>query len=362
MRSTAARATLLAAAAATMIACGGDGDGAYCRELAITDAKACDRLTTFGLFTGDPREQKPASDVVPYAPAATLFSDYALKYRFVYLPPGERAKYSEGPLDFPVGTIVAKTFAFAKDHREPDKDRKLIETRLLIKQASGWILRPYVWNDEQTEALLARVGARTNVSFIGPDGQPRDTPYVVPNENQCKECHEDANTDIVLIGLAGRHINSDYAYAGGAKNQLAYWIEHDLIDGAPEPAKAAALPGWEDTTQSLETRARAWLDVNCAHCHGPSGSARNTGLDLRASQQDTFKFGVCKTPVAAGGGSGGRKYNIVPGKPDESILVFRIESLTADEMMPEVGRQLRHEEGIKLVRDWISGLAGSCAN
>ena len=106
----------------------------------------------------------------------------------------------------------------------------------------------------------------------------------------------------------------------------------------------------------MSGRARAWLDVNCAHCHSPGGSARTSGLDLRLAQTDPGKIGVWKTPVAAGRGSGGRDYDIVPGKPDDSILVFRLESKEPSIMMPNVARRLVPVEAVALLREWIAGM------
>lgn len=67
-------------------------------------------------------------------------------------------------------------------------------------------------------------------------------------------------------------------------------------------------------------------------------------------------LGIGKAPVAAGKGSGGRMFSIVPGSPDESILVYRIESTDPGVMMPEMGRRLVHEEGVSLIREWIQSM------
>ena len=129
------------------------------------------------------------------------------------------------------------------------------------------------------------------------------------------------------IGPKARHLNRDFAYADGKENQLAHWSRLGVLAGAPAPEQAPRLAVWDDPkTGTLDARARAWLEINCAHCHNPEGPARNSGLDLLASQQNPTSFGVMKPPVAAGIGSGGLPYDIVPGKPDQSILAFRIAS------------------------------------
>ena len=114
---------------------------------------------------------------------------------------------------------------------------------------------------------------------------------------------------------------------------------------------------WDDPDSgTLEARARAWLEINCAHCHNPDGPARNSGLDLLASQRNPTAYGIYKSPVAAGRGSGGREFDIVPGQPDKSILVFRVDSTDAGIMMPELGKRLVHKEGLALVRQWIAAM------
>jgi hypothetical protein len=67
-------------------------------------------------------------------------------------------------------------------------------------------------------------------------------------------------------------------------------------------------------------------------------------------------LGVNKPPVAAGRGSGGHKYDIVPGQPEASILYHRMASTDPGVMMPELGRQRVHEEALALIHDWIQAM------
>ena len=117
------------------------------------------------------------------------------------------------------------------------------------------------------------------------------------------------------------------------------------------------MPEWDNVeTGDLAGRARAWLDVNCGHCHRQEGPAKNTGMYLLAAEVDPYKLGIRKPPVAAGRGSGGLQFGIVPGDPEASILHYRINSLDPGVMMPELGRKLKHKEGIQLIEEWISSL------
>jgi uncharacterized repeat protein (TIGR03806 family) len=313
-----------------------------------------EKLSAYRLFR-DAARQEPAKGVLPYEVNTPLFSDYTAKYRFVALPPGARAKYhTTDAFEFPVGTVLVKTFAMFRDLRDPAKGRRLIETRLLVRKPEGWVGLPYVWNDDATEATLEGIGGTRDLRWVHTDGRERTLRYIIPSKNQCMSCHE--NRRVMLpIGPKARQLNRDHAYADGKENQLVRWRKAGLLEGAPSPEKAPRLPAWDGPKSgTLDQRARAYLEVNCAHCHNPDGPARNSGLDLLYSQTDPAKWGVGKPPVAAGRGSGGRAFDVVPGKPDESILLFRMQSTDPGVMMPELPRRLVDDEGVALIREWIA--------
>ena len=303
---------------------------------------------------------RPLGASVPYDLVSPLFSDYLVKTRTVRLPPGESATYSpDGVFSFPVGTIFTKTFAYAEDLRAPKDRRHLVETRVLLKTPEDWLSLPYLWNEEGTVATLSVGGTIKPLSFVRGDGTPISLSYLVPNKNQCIKCHEDlAHTE--LIGPKARNLNRDFAYGDGTENQLARWSRLGLLTGAPDPASAPRLAAFDDVTETIERRARSWLEINCAHCHGERGAGRTSGLYLWAHVTDPAVLGICKPPVAAGAGAGALSYDIVPGKPEQSILVYRMKSTDPAVMMPELGRAVVHEEGAALVEDWVRQLPGGC--
>jgi uncharacterized repeat protein (TIGR03806 family) len=312
-------------------------------------------LSEFGFFD-DLRAQTPAEGVIPFAVATPLFSDNALKYRFVFVPAGQFAAYDDTEaFDFPVGTALIKSFAFPADYRAPDKDIRLIETRVMLRQEAGWLAQAYVWNAEQTDAELKIVGAKVDIATVAADGNPLTFTYSVPNRNQCKACHA-FNGEIVPLGAKARNLNFALDYASGGQNQLAHWVAAGILSGAPDPASAPMVPLWRDAAAPLDARARAWLDVNCAHCHRREGPASNSGLFLTFDEPHGVAIGINKRPVAAGKGSGGREFDIAPGDPDGSILLYRVESIEPGVMMPELGRHLADPEATALLRDWIAGL------
>lgn len=312
-------------------------------------------LAAYRLFT-DEGARHPNAGVTPYALNTPLFSDYAEKSRFLYLPLGTQARYrAQGALDLPVGATLIKTFAYPADFRRPDEKVRVLETRLLIHRRSGWTALAYVWNDRQTEARLKRAGTRLDVSFIDTHGQSRQVDYHVPNANQCKECHS-LSGRIAPIGVKARNLNGDFAYPEGPDNQLAHWTRTGLLTGAPTPDKVPRTAVWNDVSEPLEARARAYLDGNCGHCHNARGMASNTGLFLDLEEVRPAVFGVGKRPVAAGKGAGELEIDLVPGHPDASIIAYRMASAAPGVMMPELGRSLVHDEGLALVRDYIARL------
>jgi uncharacterized repeat protein (TIGR03806 family) len=323
-------------------------------DLLLAQAPA-QKLSDYRLFV-DAGARRANAGVTPYTINTPLFSDYAEKHRFAYLPPGTQAAYTEtGVLDFPVGTTLVKTFAYPADFRRPQEKVRYIETRLLIRKASGWVATAYAWNEDQTEAVLKRAGARLDIAFVDDKGRRREVDYAVPNVNQCKECHSSGGV-LTPIGPKARNLNGAFDYASGRENQIAYWTRLGLLKGAPAPEAVPRTAVWDDPSEPLAARARAYLDANCAHCHSPAGMASNSGLFLELEETRPAALGIGKRPVAAGRGSGGLEVSIAPGRPEASILHYRMASAEPGVMMPELGRSLVHEEGLDLVRAYIAAL------
>jgi len=309
-----------------------------------------DKLSDFRFFK-DASAQVPHDKVIPYELISTLFSDYSYKQRWVYVPNQKKAEYQEDwVFDFPTGSALIKTFYYPVDERNPELGKNLLETRLLLKKDQGWEAVSYAWNKEQNEAFKKIAGKTINVSWTDFMGEERDVRYRVPNVNQCKECH-DADDKISPIGPKARNINKDFAFKEGTFNQLTYWMNRQIID--EYPLDLVSPVDWTDESKDINDRVRSYLDVNCGHCHSPTGNANSTGLYLHLNETRNINLGVFKKPVATGRGSGGLKYSIVPGEPEESILLHRMISMDPGVMMPESGRALTHTEAVEMVRDWI---------
>lgn len=318
--------------------------------LLTTDAP---RLADYGLFDA---AGHPAPGVQPYTLNTPLFSDHAEKARFAWLPPGAKAEYrASGALAFPVGTVLVKRFAFPADLRQPTQALLAVETRLLIHRPAGWVALSYV--EQDGGAVLKRAGLKVPVQFIDKAGRQQVIDYAVPNQNQCKTCHQSGEA-ITPIGPTAANLNG--GLHGDGPNQLISWAASGRLAGLPAGAWPK-LARWDDAGEPIDKRARAYLAVNCGHCHNRSGFASNSGLYLNPEETEPAHLGVLKRPVAAGRGSGGLEFSILPGQPDKSILVHRMESSEPGIMMPQFGRALAHEEGIALIRQWIAAMPQSTA-
>ncbi len=313
-----------------------------------------EKLSDYNFFKGKLADLAPNENVHPYKLNSALFSDYAHKARFVQLPEGKSADYhSTEVMEFPVGSILIKNFYYPNDFSNPDSERRILETRLLIHEEKGWKALPYVWNDEQTEAFLEVAGATKSVSWRDMNGNTQKINYSIPNMNQCRSCHL-KDGEIMPIGPSARQLNGNFDYSEASEmNQLKYWQAHGLLSNLPNE-NIPQLVNYENENAPLANRARAYLEINCGHCHRPEGPAKNSALHLMASVENSAAWGVGKTPIAAGKGSGGLKYDIVPGEADQSILTYRMESTDPGIMMPELGRKMVHKEGLALVKDWIN--------
>ncbi|RMG88795.1 MAG: hypothetical protein D6714_00105 [Bacteroidetes bacterium] len=335
-----------------------------CRPAGAADAeKPREWLSEYGFFVGELNKLEPANGVLPYDLNTPLFSDYAQKARFVRLPEGQPARYdSTDVLDFPVGSILIKNFFYNTDERHPEKGRKIIETRLLIHQKNGWDARAYVWNEDQTDARLNNIGGIHPVEWTNAAGELVRLDYIVPNRNQCKGCHA-FDGKLIPIGPKAGNLDRSFDYADGTENQLVKWSQTGRLAGFDPQYPPRRYAVWNDPDSgNIHDRAMAYLDVNCGHCHNPHGAAYTSGLNLSLRQPSDIQLGIFKAPVATGKGSGGRAYTIVPGDPDASILVYRMESLDPGAMMPEVGRRMIHKEGVALIRQWIADMESVSPN
>ena len=290
-----------------------------------------DKLSAYSLFEAPMDGLQPAEGVMLYELSSELFTDYAFKQRLLKVP-DETAVTLEGDTTFayPERTLFAKTFYYPSDVRDAEASLRIIETRLLVKREGLWNVATYLWNDEQTDATLLLDGTTTAVSWIDEAGQSRKTDYAVPHEGECVTCHQ-ADESSVFIGPTPRNLNRIVVRGDDEVNQLTFFQAEGVFDDVDEGA-VATIPNYQDDAESLEDRARAYLDINCAHCHNPQGwdDASRRDLDLR------FSTSLGQTGLSA--------------KKRE------MERQLGDGEMPYLGTTLLHDKGIRLVLDYVDSL------
>lgn len=329
------------------------------------------KLSDYRFFVGDMKDQKPGYQVIPYKPASDLFSDYAHKKRFVWMPKGTHATYvsDDNVFEFPIGAVLIKTFYY--DNVQPGNVTRIIETRLLIKQYeatandSGWKMYDYVWNEEQTEAFLDTEGNGIFVPITFTENNvTRSINYKIPASTECATCHklnptQSANGEIAIpIGPKPQNLNTMFNYGTTSKNQLLRWKQAGYLDNSLPPINAIySTVDWRDTSKSLEMRARSYIDINCAHCHRLGGHCDYTPMRFNFSNTNLQDFGLCMVPTAQ---IDGGPYVINGGRSDQSELIIRISSNEESVRMPIIGRTIEHQEGIQLMKDWIDSITTSC--
>lgn len=288
------------------------------------------RLSEYGLFRDAMSDLTPHDDVRAFSLNTPLFSDYALKQRLLRLPAGMfLTGTGSGLPSFPDGTMLVKTFYFDRDVRRPSLGRQIIETRLLIKHEGRWNASTYLWNDAQDEATLLSNGVTVPIEWVDSTGARRSVAYEVPSTADCSVCHGSAGA-LMPIGPKLRNLRVPSQRALDA-DQLERLVQDGLVQHTGL-ASVVRLPRWDDAAYSLDDRARAYLDVNCAHCHAASGLARATGLLLE------FERPIGDTRINS----------------RRDRIMSRLTSTRRTERMPRLGTTLGHDEGIALIREYLA--------
>lgn len=329
------------------------------------------KLSDYKFFEGELKNQKPALDVLPFEPASALFTDYALKKRFVWMPKGKKATYNSDRtvLELPVGAALIKSFYYDNvQNVSPVGATRIIETRVMIRKEAGWIFADYVWNASQTEATLDLAGSFTDISWKDGNNVIKNASYRIPSEPQCVVCHKSQHlvngenvTTYIPIGIKPQNLNFEYNYSSGAKNQLMKWVEQGYLENNfTLPSQANTVINYNDTSKSLSLRARSYVDSNCSHCHqtdrhcdyrpmrfafaetGNANGRANMGVCVDTEDMQDFPVDLNKI--------------VSPGSPEHSMMFYRLNTTDEAYRMPLHGRTIIHDEGIALIRDWINSL------
>lgn len=319
-------------------------------------------LADYHFFQGALADMDPEPDVLPYDLISHLFTDYAKKNRYVWMPDGQAAAYVDDHqiLDFPVGTVLIKTFYY--DHVQPEDARRIMETRLLIRKEEQWIFAEYVWNEEQTEALLDMQGGYEPIEFIDDAGVLREVNYRLPSANggECLFCHKKLSLP-VPIGPKPQNLNKLMDYGSGPELQLSKWQDMGYLPAdVPASEEILTVADWEDESLDLELRVRSYIDINCGHCHAEESHCDYRPMRFAFSETDVEEnLGICVEPHEEIPGSG-QTYIVSAAEHNRSMLYYRFSSVDEAERMPLLGRSIVHEEALEMIEEWIDQLDPPC--
>lgn len=317
-------------------------------------------LSEYNFFEGNIVELNPVYGVLPYELISPLFTDYAKKKRFVWMPTGEQSNYvSDSEIfDFPTGTILIKNFYY--DNVLPENQTKMLETRLMIKMPSEWIFAEYIWNEEQTEAIYDMSGRNVPIEWLQ-EGQSQTVNYRIPSQDECLMCHKSVG-EAIPIGPKPQNINSLFNYQEGSQNQLSKWEEIGYLH-SNYPGSITTTVQWDDPEQPLELRMRSYFDSNCAHCHTTGGHCDYRPIKLAFNESaDPINLGICVEPDEdiSFWIEEDPTHIVAPGDVDNSVLYHRMNTTEDAIKMPLTGRTLIHTEAVSLVAEWINSLENTC--
>ena len=330
-------------------------------------------LSATGAFT-DLATLTPRAGLIPYEPAAPLWSDRALKKRWIAVPNDtgtagqfdqneEKITFSENDeWSFPVGTVFVKHFTLPLDEGDPNNPakQKNLETRFLVHGDDGnYYAMTYKWRADDSDADLVPSGdtAAISESFtISRPGRPDYTQtWSYPSRTQCFDCHQ-SGTGIVL-GMKTRQMNHPISYptSGLSANQLTTMDHLGMFDqSVPLQELISFLKSHHisDQTASRELRVRSYLDANCAMCHRPGADSGRAVFDALLTTPLENASLIDGGVFAGALGLDGPKI-IKPGDPDNSVLHYRDSSINPLETMPPIGSSLVDEDYVEVLRQWI---------
>jgi hypothetical protein len=313
--------------------------------------RAPERLGETGLYA-DPARKVVRTENLPYEPQYPLWSDGAVKRRWIYLPPGTTIDASDpDQWRFPIGTKFWKEFQFGR----------AVETRYMELAGNGdWIYATYVWSEDGSDAVLAPARGIPGAVEIR-SGVRHD----IPGYYDCIACHEGQPSRV--LGFSALQLSPDRdPLALHAVTPAPDAIDLDglnrrgLIRGLPDE-----FVGRPPRIEAPTARARAvlgYLHGNCGTCHNPRGPLADLGLSLivTLSEPDGTHDGVLPTTVGhasrfrpPGRCEDSDCLRIAPGDPAKSVLLDRIRSRAASVQMPPLGTHIADDEAIALITSWI---------
>ena len=320
-------------------------------------------LSLTGIFSNTP-SMTPVSGLIPYTPNTPLWSDGALKTRYLAVPnhgglitADEQIAFApSGSWLFPAGTVFVKTFQLNTDTTNPNVLHRL-ETRLLVRDINGAVYGvTYKWRADNSDADLLTGSLLENILITNATGTTTQTWYY-PSPADCLTCHTPVAN--YVLGVSARQLNGSQAYpaTGVTDNQLRTLNRLGLLNPAFDEGgitNLEKLSALTNLTASLQERARSYLDANCAQCHQPGG----TGITFDA-RYDTALANQNLTNYPASVALGYDHACVI--KPQDvwrSMIWQRINATNNAYKMPPLARNLIDTNAVAVFAAWINSLPG----
>ena len=315
-----------------------------------------ERLSETGVFA-DVRSQTPVDGVEEYEVSAHHWADGTYSKQWIGLPGTEQISIYKrddwktgttvGRFDFPVNTVAVKTVSYLTNVDDPTSERRL-ETQLLHKYDDEWRAYNYIWNEEQTDAILQEdkaIERKLQIRDSNAIGGVRSQTWRHSSRSECLLCHVwSAGT---VQGFWPPQLNIDYH----GKNQLDKFEELGFF--AEEIPRVDPIASPDDEKRSLESRARSYLSVNCSTCHRRlGGGTADFSFDITQSLKDSRYLDA----VPSQGTFGIQDAKVVAtGAPQRSVLLYRALK-SGRGHMPQFGSNVLDKKGIRLLSDWIESI------
>jgi uncharacterized repeat protein (TIGR03806 family) len=311
-------------------------------------------LSQTGAFQ-DVRTLTAADGLIPYDLIVPFWSDGAEKARWISVPSDRSINFAPtGAWRFPAGTVFVKTFSIATNELDPTSLRRL-ETRLLVCENSGVYGVTYRWRADESDAELLATNLTEAITIHHTPSGVRTQYWYYPSRADCLTCH--TPTAGWVLGVTARQLNRELIFPSGFRdNELRAWNHAGLFDTNLDQAALADIPtlaAIDDTSRSLEDRARAYLDANCAQCHRPKGTVAyfDARYETPLQNQNLIKGNVLIDERIDGA-------RVIAPKDIWRSILFMRANTTEPFKMPPLARNTVDERGMGLLRQWINSLPG----
>jgi len=289
----------------------------------------------------------PSTGLIPFTVNSPLWSDAAIKTRWIAVPNDGPPYTSDeqitfvpvGEWAFPNGTVFVKHFELTVN--EITGARKRLETRLLVRNADGAVYGvTYKWRDDNSDADLLPGALNEDINITTSSGATRVQTWSYPSRSQCLFCHNSAPN--YVLGVKTHQLNGDFTYpeTGRTDNQVRTFAHLGLLNPTPNEAdiptflKSVAVT---DTSATVQHRMRSWIDANCSHCHRPGGPG--PGYD-----------GRLYTPLE----SQNLINNYVRFRDTAGSELYQRDNALDGTKMPPLAKNLVHEAAMANLRQWIA--------